>query len=126
MIDDRWGVSADGQPVRAKYLAGCDGGRSLIRKAAGIGFPGWDPKTSCLIADVQMAEEPEWGFGRDAVGLHLLHRLGDRGPVRVMVTEQHVGQSSQLTLRDVSKALIAHSGRTTGCTMPPGFPGLLT
>src|SRR5262245_14359310 len=34
---------ADGQRVRTRYLAGCDGGRSLIRKAAGIEFAGWDP-----------------------------------------------------------------------------------
>jgi 2-polyprenyl-6-methoxyphenol hydroxylase-like FAD-dependent oxidoreductase len=38
---------------------GCDGGRSLIRKAAGIEFPGWDPTTSSLIAEVEMAEKPE-------------------------------------------------------------------
>ena len=33
---------ADGQSLRAEYLVGCDGGRSLIRKAAGIEFPGWE------------------------------------------------------------------------------------
>ncbi len=32
---------SDGQPLRAQYLVGCDGGRSIIRKAAGIEFPGW-------------------------------------------------------------------------------------
>jgi 3-(3-hydroxy-phenyl)propionate hydroxylase len=37
---------SDGQSLRAEYLVGCDGGRSLIRKVAGIGFPGWDPTTS--------------------------------------------------------------------------------
>src|ERR687894_2556971 len=47
---------SDGQSLRAEYLVGCDGGRSLIRKAAGIEFPGWDPSTSCLIAEVEMAE----------------------------------------------------------------------
>src|ERR1700723_2913788 len=36
------------QCLRAKYLVGCDGGRSLIRKAAGIDFPGSDPSTSTL------------------------------------------------------------------------------
>jgi 3-(3-hydroxy-phenyl)propionate hydroxylase len=51
---------SDGQSLRTEYLVGCDGGRSLIRKAAGIEFPGWDPTTSCLIAEVEMAEEPEW------------------------------------------------------------------
>src|SRR5919112_2384717 len=56
---------ADGQSLRADYLVGCDGGRSLIRKAAVIEFPGWDPTTSWLIAEVEMAEEPEWGMRRD-------------------------------------------------------------
>src|SRR5205809_5491441 len=41
---------SDGPSLRAHYLVGCDGGRSLIRKAAGIAFPGWDPTTSHLIA----------------------------------------------------------------------------
>ena len=49
---------SDGPSLRAEYLVGCDGGRSLIRKAAGIEFPGWDPTMSCLIAEVEMAEEP--------------------------------------------------------------------
>ena len=43
---------SDGQSLRAEYLVGCDGGRSLVRKAAGIEFPGWDPTTSALIAEV--------------------------------------------------------------------------
>src|SRR3954471_18514251 len=50
---------SDGRPLRADYLVGCDGGRSLIRKAAGIEFPGWDPSTSALIGEVELAEEPE-------------------------------------------------------------------
>jgi flavin-dependent dehydrogenase len=41
---------SDGQPLWAEYLVGCDGGRSLIRKAAGIEFPGWDPSTSSLVS----------------------------------------------------------------------------
>src|SRR6185369_305911 len=49
---------SDGRSLRAKYLVGCDGGRSLIRKKAGIDFPGWDPSISYLIAEVEMAEEP--------------------------------------------------------------------
>jgi 3-(3-hydroxy-phenyl)propionate hydroxylase len=68
---------SDGRSLRAEYLVGCDGGRSLIRKAAGIEFPGWDPTTSNLIAEVEMAEEPEWGLRRDALGIHSLSRMGD-------------------------------------------------
>ncbi len=48
---------SDGRSLRAEYLVGCDGGRTRIRKAAGIEFPGWDPTTSSLIAEVEMAEE---------------------------------------------------------------------
>jgi len=67
---------ADGQSLRATYLVGCDGGRSLIRKAAGIEFPGWDPTTSCLIAQVAVDREPEWGTRRDAIGVHCLLQVG--------------------------------------------------
>src|SRR5213592_3199196 len=66
---------SDGQSLRAQYLVGCDGGRSLIRKAAGIEFPGWDPTTSSLIAEVEMAEEPELGIHRNAFGIHSFGRL---------------------------------------------------
>jgi 3-(3-hydroxy-phenyl)propionate hydroxylase len=108
---------SDGQSLRAEYLVGCDGGRSLIRKAAGIEFPGWDPTMSCLIAEVEMAEEPEWGIRRDDKGIHSLSRLED-GPVRVLVTEQHVGQTSEPTLRDLSEALIAVFGTDYGIHSP--------
>jgi 3-(3-hydroxy-phenyl)propionate hydroxylase len=108
---------ADGESLRAAYLVGCDGGRSLIRKAAGIAFPGWDPTTSHLIAEVELAEEPEWGLRRDARGIHSLSRSAD-GPVRVMVTEQHVGRTGEPTLRDLSEALIAYYGTDYGVHAP--------
>src|SRR5213595_1709940 len=53
---------SDGTSLQAKYLLGCDGGRSLVRQAAGIAFPGWDPTTSALIAEVEVREEPEFGI----------------------------------------------------------------
>ncbi|HYH96873.1 FAD-dependent monooxygenase, partial [Hyalangium sp.] len=69
---------SDGQTLRAHYLVGCDGGRSLIRKAAGIEFPGWDPTMSNLIAEVELAEEPEWGIRRDALGIHSFGPTGSK------------------------------------------------
>jgi len=116
---------SDGQSLRAKYLVGCDGGRSLIRKAAGIEFPGSDPTTSNLIAEVEMAEKPEWGVHRNAFGVHSFGRVEykirdgkvvymDAGPVLVMVTEQHVGPATEPTLRDLSEALIAVCGTDYG------------
>jgi 2-polyprenyl-6-methoxyphenol hydroxylase-like FAD-dependent oxidoreductase len=120
---------SDGKSLRAQYLVGCDGGRSLIRKAAGIEFPGWDPSKSNLIAEVEMTEEPVLGIRYDARGVHALGRLEyeirdgkvvymDRGPVRVMVTEQQLGTSSEPTLRDLSEALITVYGTDFGIHDP--------
>jgi 3-(3-hydroxy-phenyl)propionate hydroxylase len=109
---------SDGPSLRAEYLVGCDGGRSRIRKAAGIEFPGWDPTTSNLIAEVEMAEEPEWGLRRDALGVHGLSRLEDGGPARVMVTEEHPGPAGEPTLRDLSEALTAVYGTDYGIHSP--------
>jgi 2-polyprenyl-6-methoxyphenol hydroxylase-like FAD-dependent oxidoreductase len=112
---------ADGLPLRADYLVGCDGGRSVIRKIAGIDFPGWDPTMSCLIAEVETAEEPAWGPRRDDKGIHGFSRVEDGGPVRVMVTERQVrerGEASEPTLRDLSEALIAVYGTDYGVHSP--------
>ena len=120
---------SDGHALRAEYLAGCDGGRSFIRKAAGIEFPGWDPTTSALIAEVELAEEPALGIRRDALGTHGLGRVeyeirdgeivyADSGPVRVMVTEAQVGLASEPTLRELSEALIAVYGTDYGVHSP--------
>jgi 2-polyprenyl-6-methoxyphenol hydroxylase-like FAD-dependent oxidoreductase len=109
---------SDGRSLRADYLVGCDGGRSLIRKAAGIEFPGWDPTISSLIAEVEMAEEPEWGMRRDTRGAQVLARLEDGGSVRVLVSEEHVGQTGEPTLRDLSQALVAVYGTDYGIRNP--------
>jgi 3-(3-hydroxy-phenyl)propionate hydroxylase len=100
---------SDGQSLRAEYLVGCDGGGSLIRKAAGIGFPGWDPTTSWLIAEVEMAEEPKWGFHQDALGIHAIGKVekGGGSAARVVLTEPQLRPDSEPTLRDVSEALVA-------------------
>ncbi|KRR25852.1 hypothetical protein CQ14_28765 [Bradyrhizobium lablabi] len=109
---------SDGKSLRAKYLVGCDGGRSLIRKSAGIDFPGWDPTTSHLIAEVEVAAEPEWGMRHDISGIHGLSRMEDGGPVRVMVTEQQIGATSEPTLCDLSAALVAVYGTDYGIHSP--------
>jgi 3-(3-hydroxy-phenyl)propionate hydroxylase len=109
---------SDGRPLRAGYLAGCDGGRSLIRKAADIEFPGWDPTTSSLVAEVEMDQEPEWGLRRDDKGIHSLGRLENGEQVRVVVREQHAGHTGEATLRDLSEALIAVYGTDYGIHSP--------
>lgn len=118
---DETGVAVElsnGKSMRAQYLIGCDGGRSRVRKVAGIDFPGWDPTTSALIAEVEMSEQPPLGIRNDETGVHGIGKLNyeirngeivwlDGGPMRVMVTEKHVGPSTEPTLRDLSEALIA-------------------
>ena len=107
-----------GQPLRARYLVGCDGGRSLIRKSAGIEFPGWDATRSNLIAEVQLTEEPPQGARHDATGIHGLHRMEDGITVRVVTTEQQIGPSREPTLRDLSEALTAVYGTDFGVHSP--------
>jgi 3-(3-hydroxy-phenyl)propionate hydroxylase len=110
-------VLSDGQSLRAEYLVGCDGGRSLIRKAAGIEFPGCDPTTSWLIAEVETAEEPKWGFHENAVGTHAIGK-GDSGSARIVLTEPQLRLDSEPTLRDMSEALIAAYGTDYGIHSP--------
>jgi 2-polyprenyl-6-methoxyphenol hydroxylase-like FAD-dependent oxidoreductase len=109
---------SDDQSLRAQYLVGCDGGRSVIRKAAGIEFPGWDPTRSNLIAEVETTEEPPPGIKHDATGIHALNTMEDGRTVRVIVTEQQIGSSSEPTLRDLSEALITVYGTDFGIHNP--------
>ncbi len=104
---------SDGGSLRAKYLVGCDGGRSLIRKKAGFDFPGWDPTTSFLIAEVEMAQEAEWGIRRDEKGMRSLSKMEDGKRVRVLL-EQPVSQGDEPTLSDLREALIAVYGTDYG------------
>ena len=109
---------SDGASLRAGYLVGCDGGRSLIRKAAGIEFTGWDPTASWLIAEVEMAEEPKWGFHQDAVGIHAIGKVENGGLAGVVLTEPLLRLDSEPTLRDVSEALVAVYGTDYGIHSP--------
>ena len=108
----------DNEPLRAQYLVGCDGGRSLIRKAAGIEFPGWDATKSNLIAEVEMTEEPPLGLHHDAAGVHALHMMEDGKTVRLVTTEHQLGPDSEPTLRDLSEALINVFGSDFGIHNP--------
>ncbi|HXJ66473.1 MAG TPA: FAD-dependent monooxygenase [Actinomycetota bacterium] len=116
---------SEGVMQRAGYLVGCDGGRSVVRKAAGIEFPGSDPTTSNLIAEVELADRPpEWGIRRDAIGIHSLAPVeyeirggeivyADHGPIGVLLTEPQVG-TAEPTLRDLSDGMIAVFGTDYG------------
>src|SRR6195256_855104 len=119
-VQDATGVDvqlSDGTALRADYLVGCDGGRSVVRKAAGIEFPGWEPTTSTLIAEVQLAEEPKWGVHDNALGRHAFSKL-EGGLVGVLVTEEHINPASDATLGELRQALIAVWGTDYGVHSP--------
>jgi 2-polyprenyl-6-methoxyphenol hydroxylase-like FAD-dependent oxidoreductase len=120
---------SDGQSLRAQYVVGCDGGRSLIRKAAGIDFVGWDATTSSLMAEAETAEKPPLGIRRDALGVHAFSRMEyeirngeviykDEGPVLVMVSERQVGHGGRPTLQELREALVAVYGTDYGIHSP--------
>jgi 3-(3-hydroxy-phenyl)propionate hydroxylase len=119
----------DGQSLRAQYLVGCDGGRSLVRKTAGIDFPGWDATTSNILAEVEMKTLPPYGIHRTAAGTHAFGRehyeikngeiiYKDIGPIRVLVPEASAGATTEPTLSHLSKRLIEVCGTDYGVHSP--------
>ncbi|MBB4574177.1 FAD-dependent monooxygenase [Rhizobium lentis] len=116
---------SDASEIRASYLVGCDGGRSLVRKLAGIEFPGLDATTSNILAEAEMEEEPPLGVHRTALGMHAFGRedyeirdgkvvFASEGPINVMVTEKNAGAAGEPTLGDLRQALIAACGTDYG------------
>ncbi|MEO8181005.1 MAG: FAD-dependent monooxygenase [Deltaproteobacteria bacterium] len=104
---------SDGRSLRAQYLVGCDGGRSLIRKKAGIDFPGWDPSVSYLIAEVNLTGEPALGIRQGDKGINAIGKLDD-GRTKVVLIESDVMQGNEPTLDDLRAALITVYGTDYG------------
>lgn len=104
---------ADGRSLRAQYLVGCDGGRSLVRNAAGITFAGSDPTRSWIVAEVDIGDEPESGIRYDRAGLHGLSRFADAGPVRLVLTERSL-RTGEPTVDELREALVAVYGTDFG------------
>ena len=102
-----------GRALRAKYLVGCDGGRSLVRKAAGIGFPGWDASISYLIAEVEMTGTPEFGIRRDEKGTYAMGPAGG-GRVGVVLREEQVCTGDEPTLEVLREGLVGLYGTDYG------------
>jgi 2-polyprenyl-6-methoxyphenol hydroxylase-like FAD-dependent oxidoreductase len=105
---------SDGRVLRAKYLVGCDGGRSLVRRKAGIDFPGWDPSVSYLIAEVEVTGQPEVGIRRDDKGVHGFGKLNDGKRARVVSVERQLMLGDEPTVDDLREALIAVYGTDFG------------
>ena len=104
---------SDGPALRARYLVGCDGGRSVVRRQAGIDFAGWEPSVSYLIAEAEMIE-PVLGLQRGARGVQGIGKHEDGRRVRVVLSEPEVRQGDEPTLDELRAALVAIYGRDFG------------
>ncbi|MGH8952594.1 MAG: FAD-dependent monooxygenase [Acidimicrobiia bacterium] len=109
---------SDDTTLRAQYLIGCDGGRSLVRKEAGIDFPGWDPTTSYLIAQVEMDEVPEIGMRPEGGGIGPVNREEGGNPYGVVLLEKEVEHTTEPTMEYLSEALVAAYGTDWGAHSP--------
>lgn len=119
--EDEDGVNvelAGGRRIRARYLVGCDGGRSGVRRLAQIDFPGSEATVSNLIAEVEVTEETPKGVRHDATGVHGLQVLADGRTVRVVTTERELGSPTEPTLDDLKRALIGVYGTDFGVHSP--------
>jgi 3-(3-hydroxy-phenyl)propionate hydroxylase len=104
---------SDGPSLRGEFLVGCDGGRSVVRKVAGIDFAGWDPTTYWIIAEVEMEETPEFGLrGGGGIG------PAEEGRVGVTLIEPEMNRTDEPTLEDLRAALIRVDGTDYGAHSP--------
>jgi flavin-dependent dehydrogenase len=111
-------VELDDGSLRGEYLVGCDGGRSLVRKTAGIDFPGWDPSSSYIIAQVEMEDEPEIGMRPEGGGIGPVNREEGGGPYGVVLLEKDIEHASEPTLQVLRDALVAAYGTDFGVHSP--------
>lgn len=105
---------SDGSTLHAGYLVGCDGGRSRIRKQAGIEFPGWEPSVSYLIAEGEATEEPAWGLRRNEKGISAIAKVDDGKRMRVVLMEPELRLSAARSLDELCAALVAVYGTDFG------------
>jgi 3-(3-hydroxy-phenyl)propionate hydroxylase len=113
LAQDEAGVTVslgDRSTVRAQYLVGCDGGRSAIRKEAGIDFPGKEATRSTLVAEVQMAGDPEFGIRRGPLGVGGIGPMEDEGSLRIVVPEARLESGDNPSLNDLRDALFTVYG----------------
>lgn len=109
---------SDRSTVHASYLVGCDGGRSAVRKIAGIDFPGWDATSSFLIAQVEMTDEPVIGLRPEGGGIGPVDRVNGGSPYGVVLLEAEVEHDREPTFDDLRDALVAAYGTDFGAHSP--------
>jgi 2-polyprenyl-6-methoxyphenol hydroxylase-like FAD-dependent oxidoreductase len=113
---------ADGTQLRARYLVGCDGGRSTVRKLLGVGFPGEPARREWLSGEVELTasadevaavvtavRETQKGFGVGPSG---------EGLFRVVVPAEGVAEDGAVTIEEVAQRLRVVAGTDFGVHAP--------
>ncbi|MFE1760545.1 FAD-dependent monooxygenase [Streptomyces sp. NPDC059513] len=117
-------VLTDGARLRSRYLVGCDGGRSVVRKEAGIAFPGEPATVETLLGDMEIAEDPEVVAAVVAEVRKTQLRFGTipngDGTHRVIVPAAGVseGRAAAPTLEEFKERLRALAGTDFGVHSP--------
>ncbi|MET7680555.1 rifampin monooxygenase [Streptomyces sp. NPDC005423] len=115
---------ADGTRLRSRFLVGCDGGRSTVRKLAGIGFPGEPTRIETLLGEVEVTASQETLTTVTAEVRRTQRRFGfmpfGDGTYRVVVPAAGVtaDRSVPPTLEEVKKQLRAVAGTDFGVHSP--------
>ena len=125
LVQDEEGVDVelgDGSRLRARYVVGCDGGRSTVRKLLGVGFPGEPTRVETLLGEMEVTtplaeiaavvmevRETEKRFGVGPIG---------DGVCRVVVPAEGVDRSAPPSLEEFQRQLRAYAGTDFGVHSP--------
>ncbi|MET8366465.1 rifampin monooxygenase [Micromonospora sp. NPDC005252] len=115
---------ADGTPLRSRYLVGCDGGRSTVRRLLGVGFPGEPSRVESLLGEMEVGVPAQ--TVADVVAevrkTHLRFGLGPLGDgvYRVLVPAAGVTEDRSVppTIEEFQQQLRAYAGTDFGVHSP--------
>ncbi|WP_369146279.1 FAD-dependent monooxygenase [Streptomyces sp. R44] len=119
-------VAVDGgtERLRADYLVGCDGGRSKVRKLAGVGFPGTPATLTALLGDVELTDPPsEIVFGQEGRrdnGFYMNFQSEYPGLRRIITVEfgKVTDRDAPVTVETLSEACVEIVGTDWGMHSP--------
>ncbi|MCX4539359.1 rifampin monooxygenase [Streptomyces sp. NBC_01565] len=123
--DEGVGVElADGTRLRSRYLVGCDGGRSTVRKLLGVAFPGEPSRVETLLGEMELTVAPETLAAVMAEVRKTQLRFGAaplaEGTYRVVVPAEGVAEdrTTAPTLDEFKQQLRAYAGTDFGAHSP--------
>lgn len=115
---------ADGTQLRSRYLIGCDGGRSTVRKLLNVGFPGVPAKTESLLGEMEVTTPPD-ELTAIVAKVRKIHKGFGIGPsgnglCRVVVPAATVAEDRAVTptLEEFQQQLRAYAGTDFGAHSP--------